>query len=570
MVDRDKFNEHLCTLYEIISRYDIEEFRKYESELEQKKSHFNVNVLFVGHFNAGKSSLLNRLIERRKYLAEDQGPKTAIATELYYGEDKYVAVKANGEKTIISDIKNLDISSVAYVEAHLLSENLKKISDFTIVDTPGFDSRIENHNKALANYLGTGAAYVLVIDAEKGGIDNISLPFLREISEYSSQIAILINKCDKQTTSNIEKIKQSAENTLSMYGFEYPVYCVSKHDEGIELKLIELINSFSAQDAFDFQMKNEILLNAKMMKDTINVLQKKLYLDTYELDNTIYNYTQLQQQLTNTVKTKKEEIYDNSTKEAERIMNEIESSLNEKTDMVADAILHGGAGAVNAIVLEAVRPVLIRSFKDLAVAQIDDLVTTINIDILNSNKVEDTDDIQRIIEATSEKIKALINNGNFEKMVDFEEISGVNKNNNKSKSGNGVYHLVTGILTLIDGVVCPPELFIVLLPEIIAIVKSIFGESERTKIIKAYNSAIIPQVMSKLRIPVEKSVENNQKTMIELLEQSIKQKLTVILDEIEKAKLQKEKNISDFNNKETQYANDIKLLDRIITVFEEV
>lgn len=250
-------------------------------------------------------------------------------------------------------------SKDSYVEVYLESENLKKISDFTVVDTPGFDSGIDSHNKALASYLGTGSAYVLVIDAEKGGIDDISLTFLKELSEYSSQVAILINKCDKQITSNVEKIKESAEKTLSVHGFEYPVYCVSKYDEGIGNKLIDIINQFSAQAAFDYQMEKAIVNGATEMISAITILQDKLFLDTYELSDAIHNYESMEESLRNIFDTKRSQVSEEYENAANDIMGEVECSLIGKADAVADAVLNGGTAAVNAIVLEAVRPVLI-------------------------------------------------------------------------------------------------------------------------------------------------------------------------------------------------------------------
>ena len=64
---------------------------------------------------------------------------------------------------------------------------LARIADYTIVDTPGFDSGIEAHAQALSNYIGVGSAYLVVVDQEKGGLDETTLQFIREISHYSNQ-----------------------------------------------------------------------------------------------------------------------------------------------------------------------------------------------------------------------------------------------------------------------------------------------------------------------------------------------------------------------------------------------
>ena len=51
----------------------------------------------------------------------------------------------------------------------------------------------------------------MVIDQEKGGIDQTSLDFLQEISNYSRQIAVLINKCDKITKEDADNIAEGCQ-----------------------------------------------------------------------------------------------------------------------------------------------------------------------------------------------------------------------------------------------------------------------------------------------------------------------------------------------------------------------
>lgn len=561
MINRDKYDVLIDEIKKIASNYESDEFKKIITEIEIKKKYFNVNVLFVGHFSAGKSALLNKLLNRDDFLKEDQLAQTAIATELHYGQEKLVAVSQDGNKKEISSWLQVDNSKHSYVEAYLKADNLKKVSDFTVVDTPGFDSGIDSHNKALASYLGTGSAYVLVIDAEKGGIDDISLPFLRELGEYSSQVAILINKCDKQIASNIEKIKASAENTLAMHDLDYPVYCVSKFDEGIGEKLADIINEFSAQAAFDYQIENVIANGATVMINAITILQDKMFLDTYELSDTIHNYESMEESLKNTFDAKRKQVMGEYESASDNIMGEVEGSLMGKADAVADAVQNGGAAAVNAIVLEAVRPVLINSFKSLAVAQVDDLVASIDLSIFDSP--EEKESLDNIVESVADKVKEVVQNGNFENISEVFADTGVDENESGKKKkvdGNTIYHLLTGIMTLIDGAVCPPELIIVLLPEIIKFYKTLFGESERTKIKKKYIAAIIPQVMSKLRTPVATAVSESQKAMIEVMEITLKERLKMIKDELENLKKQKEQKELDFEDLKKMYKADIDWL----------
>jgi hypothetical protein len=105
---------------------------------------------------------------KNDFLKEAQEPQTAIATELIYDEEESAyAYDINGAKETYSTDKEYTPNQYNHLEYRLNVPALKEIRDFTIVDTPGFDAGIEAHAKALANYIGVGSAYIVVIDQEK-------------------------------------------------------------------------------------------------------------------------------------------------------------------------------------------------------------------------------------------------------------------------------------------------------------------------------------------------------------------------------------------------------------------
>lgn len=268
MINRNVYDETIETLKEVYSHHEGFDFETSLRQITEIRDNFDIKLMLVGHFSAGKSSLLNMLIGRPDFLKEAQEPQTAIATELIYDEtESAFAYDEVGNKEVMNTHKEYSPKNYNHLEYRIHSENLKKISDFTIVDTPGFDAGIEAHAKALASYIGMGSACLVVIDQEKGGIDETTLEFIQEISNYSSQIAILINKCDKITATVAESIAESARFTLSTHGYNYKVYTVSKRDADIAEKLVEIITSFNAQAAYDKVMvrrlKSELISSEK-------------------------------------------------------------------------------------------------------------------------------------------------------------------------------------------------------------------------------------------------------------------------------------------------------------------
>lgn len=165
MVDREKFNHIIEGMAFVSSHYPQGDFEKSVQQVIELRDHFDIKLMLVGHFSAGKSSLLNVMIHKPNFLKEAQGPQTAIATELLYDEsDSAYAYDIDGNKEIISEDKEYSPINYNHLEYRINSPVLQKLNDFTIVDTPGFDAGIEAHTKALANYIGKGSAYLMVID----------------------------------------------------------------------------------------------------------------------------------------------------------------------------------------------------------------------------------------------------------------------------------------------------------------------------------------------------------------------------------------------------------------------
>lgn len=211
MVDRNRYDSVLDSLSAISKHYSECRFEDSIQQLRSAKDSFDIKLMLVGHFSAGKSALLNGLIERPGFLKESQLPQTAVATELRYDHNECAfAYRHSGDKEQLTEQATSAPDKYSHLEYRLASPGLQEISDYTVVDTPGFDSGVEAHAKALAGYIGMGSAYIMVVDQEKGGIDETTLRFIEEISQYSSQIAVLINKCDKITSEAATEIAASA------------------------------------------------------------------------------------------------------------------------------------------------------------------------------------------------------------------------------------------------------------------------------------------------------------------------------------------------------------------------
>ena len=197
--------------------------RNSEEFMQEVQDAQYIKVPLVGVFSAGKSSLLNVFTEKVGMLPVDTMPETAVAYELYYGLNESVELYRNGEKIDskpLADIKQLDTKPGDIAKVYCTSEHIKKLQErgIILVDMPGIGSGLERHDAAIFNYINSGTAFVLIVDAEQGSLRGSTMTFMQKLSQYNMHPAILISKIDKKTDSEVKAIKEYIEYQLSKLG----------------------------------------------------------------------------------------------------------------------------------------------------------------------------------------------------------------------------------------------------------------------------------------------------------------------------------------------------------------
>ena len=588
MVNRNAYDATIGKMSDIYSHYSGCDFEALMNNITNIKENFDIKLLFVGHFSAGKSSLLNALIGNPDFLKEAQEPQTAIATELIYDENESAfAYNTDGKKEALDPDKTYLPNHYNHLEYRLNAPALKEISDFTIVDTPGIDAGIEAHAQALANYIGMGSAYIVVIDQEKGGIDQTTLDFIEEISNYSQQIAVLINKCDKITPETAESIAESARFTLMMHGLPYNVYTVSRRDEDISDKLISIISTFNAQKAFDDAMTNLLKTELFSAEKILSVTEKKIYLDTYDMDSDIAMYSRAEDQISRVFEAKKQEAFDDVENKVQAVLDEAKNALITKADLVAEALLNGNQTGVEAIIIETVRPIMMAAMKDISCRQVDNIVDFIDFGSLAIES--DSVDLIGVVGNLANGVKNIIEQGLFdrkensndkptdtsdsepekEKFWKREKSKNEPQNNqssqNNSNSNKGIYHVVTSIAALTSNVL-PPwiEAGIILLPEICKIFRGIFGEKDSDIIKRQFINTVIPQITNKLYPQVKESVKLTTKTVLDEYEKILTEKIENIKKNIDEAQNKKKQKTEDFEKYKATLTEDISAIRNLL------
>lgn len=185
-------------------------------QLNKLKPHidnFKARIPLIGAFSAGKSSLINALIEK-KLLCVEIDPASNLATEISFAEEESIkGYKANQfvKNLTAQELKQQEFSDLmpdGHIEVQLNQPFLVSLPHLCLADLPGLDSKSDAHMQAIHHYLGRSLAYVITVSSEEGTLKDSIKKFLQELALHKAPVVVVITKSDKKTPDEIEAIKQ--------------------------------------------------------------------------------------------------------------------------------------------------------------------------------------------------------------------------------------------------------------------------------------------------------------------------------------------------------------------------
>lgn len=223
-----------------------------QMSMQVKKNSFILS--FMGQFSAGKSKLINNILEM-DLLPVHITETTAIVTFIQYAkEPSATIVYKNGiEKRIELDrVKsiwqgNADVNliDVDYINVQLNHAKLE--NGLVIADTPGFNTSISEHEEITNMLLQSTEEIVFVM---KKPLTEIDLLFLKRVREIGIKISFVRTNMDKINTSeeNIDDTIQFETNKLKE---EFPgckTYFVSNEVGNPLYQKIEALRSYIEEE----------------------------------------------------------------------------------------------------------------------------------------------------------------------------------------------------------------------------------------------------------------------------------------------------------------------------------
>ncbi|AFX89949.1 dynamin family protein [Helicobacter pylori] len=178
-------------------------------------------IPIVGNFSAGKSTLLNRFLEK-SVLPTAITPETSLATELHYSANERIeAFSSNDEKAESFELNEQSFEVIkenaakySYLKVYLNNEALKNSAPLVFVDMPGFDSPISSHTHAILEYLERGVHFVILTSAEEGALTKRMVRELKNLLEFDKGLSFIFSKTNLRTPSQVEEISHYIQDQI--------------------------------------------------------------------------------------------------------------------------------------------------------------------------------------------------------------------------------------------------------------------------------------------------------------------------------------------------------------------
>lgn len=367
---------------------------KYASRITDCISQFESYKLIIpilGGFNAGKSSLLNAVLEK-EYLPTNITPETAIAAELYYGDDeKIIACNIYGaEKEFkLTDISKISSSTYDYIKVYVQSEFLKTNPDIVLVDMPGMDSNIESHNKAILRYLPKAQAIVILSDIEHGTLKNSILTNIFEFQLFESEVALLISKVDLKPEDEhneiLKKLQEQIQNVSTQPIHFGKIASTSGDIEDFTMALSNFNNS-QIFDKYAHELLSTVLIQAAR---SIEIQAKTMTADTKDIEAAILELRSKKLEFNSSCQRARQNINDKFCNTVfNAVVADLESTLIANAPQLAQA-QKGGADTFKAELIKLLRPTLLASTKEHCAPELEATLRQLDLELSLSINIED-------------------------------------------------------------------------------------------------------------------------------------------------------------------------------------
>lgn len=525
MTNEERFLAALGTFAEVAGSVELDEVLANQcDEFVTRIGGFRVLVPVVGSFNAGKTSLINAYLQRE----EGEGlptaivPQTALATEIHLsreGEPECVELLDDKDQVLnrlgLADFGRYEKQAETephedphFAKAYLQAESPTAASRIVLVDMPGLDSGLRNHNAAIQRYLPLGSHFMLVVDIDRGSLRESEMIQLREFLGREIEFTVFANKADRKRHESSAVVAHIEKQVFDAFGKSVPVSAVSARDGEIG----PFATAFQSIDP-DVALRNfwraRLLSLFDQAITSLHTRYSAINVTSAEAEGVVERLEGRRIELEEKLAEDERDIRGRYSERAtERILREVRDDIRSSADKLVAAYERGGYGAFEEQLNELVRSTLNRTLETAGSETHQDIVMRYrtNIEGLDAELgqlvvdgaaavgARDLQDIGRTFKhASAESFRVF--SAAAERAAKAERAADSMR---KSKS---VITVAAGVFGIMTSVVAPwLEAMLVLAPWMIGLFSRGAQELEqRAELHRQITNVIAPKVASELR-----------------------------------------------------------------------
>ena len=245
-----------CRAYITLTDEGERDLSMWQSECAKSWIQGKVKVAFIGEFSAGKTSIVNRLLQdgdpHAIQLPVSSKATTAIptyisgrkgggkATYRFYTPDSILKEISEGtfrrvSKEVLEEVGGVS-SMIKYFVMAYANKGLERLS---ILDTPGFSSQDKDDEPRTMEVINECDALFWVVDVNNGQLNSRSIRVIRQY--LHKPLYIIINKVDTKSPSEVKQAEQAIRATCSKEKLEVKGFIYM----GMKTSLDELHQVFS-------------------------------------------------------------------------------------------------------------------------------------------------------------------------------------------------------------------------------------------------------------------------------------------------------------------------------------
>ena len=270
----------------------LQTIKEYDTAIK-KRLHDTFNVVIIGEFKRGKSTLINALLGEN-ILPTAVTPETVTINRLSYADapgaeavlqnkKRAFLDKTELRREVLEQVMEKLPAPVDYIE---IKENADILKNITIIDTPGIGEIMKSFDQQVADYLINADALVYVLSAraplsltEQTFISSFVLP------QSFSRVFLVLNMADTlETVENIEKVRKLTTERAASISPDISVFAVSALDElcrKLNLKRPEPeLATYLEAGYLEFEnaLKNDIIFQKDIIKSTRSIALTRMLL----------------------------------------------------------------------------------------------------------------------------------------------------------------------------------------------------------------------------------------------------------------------------------------------------